>query len=48
MTANGGDAHSYLKTGLPQIFDTSALYMILYADSTAVGLPDISIQLAIG
>jgi hypothetical protein len=48
VTANGGDVHSYLKTGLPQIFDTSALYTVLYADSTAVGLPDITIQLAIG
>lgn len=47
ITANGGDVHSYLKTGLPQIFDNSALYMILYTDSTAVGLPDATIQLAI-
>jgi hypothetical protein len=48
ITANGGDVHSYLKTGLPQIFDTSALYVILYADSTAVGLPDITMQVAVG
>jgi len=48
ICANGGDVHDFLKTGLPQIFDTSALYMILYADSTAVGLPDVCMQIAIG
>jgi hypothetical protein len=48
MTANGGDVHDLLKTGFPQIFETSALYPLLYADSTAVGLPDISMQIAMG
>jgi hypothetical protein len=48
ICANGGDVHDFLKTGLPQIFDTSALYMILYADSTAVGLPDCTFQIAMG
>jgi hypothetical protein len=48
ICANGGDIHSLLKTGFPQIFDTSALYVILYADSTAIGLPDISLQVAVG
>lgn len=47
ICANGGDVHDLLRTGLPQIFDTSALYVLLYADSTAVGLPDISMQLAV-
>ena len=46
--ANGGDTHDLLKTGFPQIFETSALYMILYADSTAVGLPDCTLQIAMG
>lgn len=48
ITANGGDVHDLLKTGFPQIFETSALYVLLYADSTAVGLPDLSIQIAMG
>jgi len=48
ITANGGDVHDFLKTGLPQIFEDSALYTILYADSTAVGLPDICMQVAMG
>ncbi len=46
--ANSGDVHDLLRTGLPKIFDTSALYMILSADSTAVGLPDASIEVAVG
>ena len=48
MVANGGDVHDLLRTGFPQIFDTSALYTILYADATAVGLPDICMQIAMG
>lgn len=48
VTANFGDTNDLLKTGFPQIFDTSALYVLLYADSTAVGLPDISMQIAMG
>jgi hypothetical protein len=45
---NGGDVHDAFRTGFPQIFEDSALYMILYADSTAVGLPDITMQVAVG
>lgn len=45
---NDGDTHDLLKTGFPQIFETSALFMLLYADATAVGLPDCSIQIAMG
>jgi hypothetical protein len=48
ICANGGDVHDLLKTGLPQIFEDSALYMILYCDSTAVGLPDVCIQICSG
>jgi hypothetical protein len=48
QTANGGDVHDLFKTGFPPLFDTSALYMILYADSTAVGLPDCTFQIAMG
>ncbi len=48
ITANGGDVHDLLRTGFPNIFEDSALYTILYADATAVGLPDITLQVAIG
>jgi hypothetical protein len=46
--ANAGDIHDFLKTGLIQIYDTSALYVALYADSTAVGLPMTTMQVAVG
>lgn len=46
--ANDGDIHDFLKTGLPRIYDTSALYVLLAADSTAVGLPLLTIQTANG
>jgi hypothetical protein len=46
--ANGGDVHDILRTGFPLIFEDSALYVILYADSTAVGLPDMNFQVAVG
>jgi hypothetical protein len=48
VCANGGDVHDLLNTGQPRIYEDSALYTILYADSTAVGLPDISMQIAMG
>jgi hypothetical protein len=47
-TANFCDIHDLLKTGFPLVYDTSAFYVVLYADSTAVGLPMITMQVAIG
>jgi hypothetical protein len=47
-TANGGDVHDVFKTGFPRIYEDSALYVVLYADSTAVGLPLITAQIAMG
>jgi hypothetical protein len=46
--ANDGDIHDFLKTGLVQVYDTSALYVVLWADSTAVGLPYMTMQVAFG
>jgi hypothetical protein len=48
IAANGGDVHDLLRTGFPKIFEDSALYVLLYADSTAVGLPDMTLQVAVG
>jgi hypothetical protein len=48
VTANFGDVHDLLKTGFVQIYDTSALYVLLYADAVAVGLPLITMQIAVG
>lgn len=39
--ANDGDIHDFMKTGMPQIFDSSALMCIVTPDSTATGLPEI-------
>ena len=47
-TANGGDVHDLLRSGFVRIFEDSALYVVLYADSTAVGLPLITMQVAMG
>jgi hypothetical protein len=38
----------FLKTGLPQIYATSCLWVVLETDSTAVGLPYINIQVSDG
>lgn len=47
-TANWAATDDLLKTGFTKIFDTSALYIALYADSTAVGLPMLTMQVAVG
>ena len=46
--ANDSDIHDMLKTGLPQIFDTTALYLMVSADSTATGLPELVCELVAG
>lgn len=46
--ANGGDIHDMLKTGLVQVFDTSALYMVVKADSTASGVPELVAEIVYG
>lgn len=43
-TANNGGFADILATGLPRIYDDSALYALVAADSTAVGLPMLHIQ----
>ena len=44
--ANGGDVHELLRTGMPQVYDTSALFVQLAADATASGIPEIQIEIA--
>jgi hypothetical protein len=41
--AGSGDVHDMLRTGLPQIYDTSALRILVAADSTSTGAPDIAV-----
>lgn len=44
--ANSGDIHDLLRTGLPKIFDTSALYVLIQADSTSAGYPGLQLEIA--
>lgn len=46
--ANDSDIHDMLKTGLPQIWDTSALMLMVSADSTSTGLPEIVCEVVSG
>jgi hypothetical protein len=48
MVANGGVEHGLDKTGMPIVFDTSALTVCTIADSTSSGQPDLSIEIANG
>jgi hypothetical protein len=43
--ANAGDVHDILRTGAPQVYGDSALFLMLEADSTASGLPDVTLEL---
>ncbi len=45
---NTGDIHDLLKTGLVRVFDTSALYVLIYTDGTTGGYPDLNFEIANG
>jgi hypothetical protein len=45
MTANDGDIHDMLKTGLPVIYNDSALIIQVQADSTASGVPEVAFEI---
>ncbi len=44
--ANDGDVHDLLKTGMPRVYDTSALFVMVCADSTTSGVPELTIEVA--
>lgn len=46
--SNDSDTHDLLKTGFKRIYQNSALYMLIAADSTAVGLPDVTLEVTNG
>ena len=46
--ANELNVDDLLKTGMPQVFDTSALYLVVDPDSTASGAPLIRIEVSDG
>lgn len=46
--ANVGEVHDMLRTGLPEVFNDSALYMLVSADATSLGVPELSLEIASG
>jgi hypothetical protein len=48
ISANDGDVHDLFRTGMPQIYGDSALFLQVIADSTSSGLPEITAELADG
>lgn len=47
-TANDGDVHDFTKTGMPQVFADSALFLAVAADGTSTGIPEIELVIANG
>lgn len=45
---NDGDTHDFLKTGMPQIFADSALFLTVATDSTNTGVPEIQLEIVNG
>lgn len=46
--ANDGDLHDLIRTGMPEVYATSALMMLVAADSTSSGIPVLNLQIANG
>lgn len=46
--ANAGDTHPPFRTGMPVVYDTSALHVVVSADSTSSGLPTVDMEIAQG
>lgn len=46
--ANGGDVHDMLRTGLPLVYDSSSLFILVCPDSTSSGIPELSMEIANG
>jgi hypothetical protein len=44
--ANGGDVHDMLRTGMPIVYQDSAFYVQVFADSTSTGTPEINFEIA--
>lgn len=45
---NDGDNHALDKTGMPQVYEDSALFVMVCADSTSAGIPELQIEIANG
>jgi hypothetical protein len=42
---NDGDTFDMLKTRSVQVFDTSAIRPVIFADSTATGIPELLLEI---
>lgn len=48
FAANAGDTHGIDKVGLPLLYATSALFVAIAADSTALGIPELALEVING
>lgn len=46
--ANDGDTHGYVKTKMRQVYADSALYVLIAADGTSSGLPELQLEISDG
>lgn len=46
--ANDGDVHGLDRTGLPEVFATTAFFLACAADSTSTGVPELEFEIASG
>ena len=46
--ANDGDVHDLSKTGMPELYADSALFLAVAADSTSTGIPELEFVIANG
>lgn len=44
--ANFADVHDFTRTGMPQVFDSSALLVMVNTDSTSLGITEMSLEIA--
>lgn len=44
--ANSGGINNFLDTGMVQVYNDSAFYLVVQPDSTSTGLPDVVIEIA--
>lgn len=47
-SANDGDVNDLLRTGMPEVYADSALFVLVAADSTAAGVPDLTLEIVSG
>lgn len=46
--ANGGDAHDFAKTGMPEVFADSALVAVVQPDTTSTGIHELFLEIVSG